>query len=120
MAKIFKLAVVAGAVLTVVLAAAVPASAQYYSGYSYQGPVYRTMPVRPVMPPTYRVPYDRPYAQPYPTRPTPTYPVPSVDSRIDQRGGWGSGFPTRPGVTPTCRGTRSNGLCFGGQRPGVY
>jgi hypothetical protein len=119
MAINFKFAAVAGAVLTVVLAAAGPASAQYYPGYAYRGPVYRTMPVRPIMPPpTYRVPYDRPYVQPYPTRPT--FPVPPADNRIDQRGGSGSGFPSRPGVTPTCRSTRSNGLCFGGQRPGVY
>ena len=120
MANYFKFGAMVGAVLTVVLAVSVPASAQYYPAYGYSGPVYRTMPVRPVPPaPTYRTPYARPYVQPYPTRPT--YPVPPVSTpRIDQRADWGSGMPYRPGVTPTCRGARSTGVCYGGQRPGVY
>lgn len=120
MAKFFTVATMAGAVLTGVLGAAVPANAQYYSGYGYGEPVYRTMPMRPLPPPPpYRVPYDRPYVHPYPQRPT--YPVPPVvHPCTDQRGCWGSsGLPYRPGVARSCRGGRSNGVCYGGQRPGV-
>ena len=93
----------------------------YYGGYA--GPV-RTMPLARPVP-------SGPYAGPYYPRPTlpspprgvrvpgsngPYYPVPSTP------GGIGRGRPLPPPMPsiPSCRGTRSNGACYGGSRPGVW
>lgn len=121
--KPFKATVVLGMALVSTLGGARSASAQYYGGYytPYRPTVYRTMPVRPVLPPPtyarpqYR-PYERPYVQPYPGRPLPPYePTPTFPRG---RTSVVPGLPQRPGLPIVCRGVRST-VCYGGQRPGV-